>query len=52
VVLGIKAKLVVVFVATFVSKNAKASENEHWKVPYSSEAKRKLKLMKSVKGIK
>ena len=35
-----------------VNKNAKASVNVHWNVPYSSAANMKSKLIKSVTGTK
>ena len=41
---GTTARLVVSPVATLVRRKAKASENSHWKFPYSSEAKIKSKL--------
>ena len=46
------AKLVVTPVFTLVNKKAKASENWHWKFPYSSEAKRNSKLNVGEIGVK
>ena len=51
-VFGITAKFVVIPVEISVNKKAKASENAHWNVPYSSEANTKLKLMVLTKGTK
>ena len=52
VVFGTTAKLVVCPVAVFVSRNANASENKHWKFPYSSDAKIKSKLKLGEIGVK
>ena len=49
---GTKARLDVAPVSLLVSKNAKASVYWHWKVPYSSEAKTKLKPMVFASGTK
>ena len=52
VVPGTTAKFVVTPVTKSVSKKAKASAKVHWKVPYSSEANKKLKLINSFKLVK
>lgn len=51
-VFGTTAKFVVTPVFILVSKNANASENWHWKLPYSSEAKTKSKLKCDEIGVK
>ena len=49
---GTTAKFVVSPVFKFVNKNEKASENWHWKFPYSSEANTKSKLKLGDMGVK
>src|SRR5690606_12754488 len=49
---GTTAKLVVTPVVKSVKRNANTSLNPHWNVPYSSDAKMKLKLILLVSGTK